>query len=342
MTPLLELDDVHYAYAGDIPALSGVSLTVSAGERLAVLGANGSGKTTLLKLLGGLLFPQRGTYRAFGRKITQPLLARDPFGMFFRKQVGILFQNPDAQLFNPTVEEEIAFGPLQMNDPPDAVRRMVAEAMRGFGLRPLAGRPPFALSGGEKKKAALASIVVMDPQVLLLDEPTAGLDPRSSGTLVELILAAQERGRTVITATNDLHVVAEIATRILVLGEDRRILASGPPEEILADRRILLAANLVHAHRHAHGDLWHAHEHEHPGPGHHHAHHDPPSPPAGGAAAESGQAAPVPAEQEPGGHNTDRSGGAGGGETGQAGCGGAAADPSASCDGAPRAPRSRR
>ncbi len=269
--PLLELDDVHFAYAGDIPALSGVSFAVSAGERLAVLGANGSGKTTLLKLLGGLIFPQRGTYRAFGREITEPLLAHDPFGMFFRKAVGILFQNPDAQLFNPTVEDEIAFGPLQMNDPPEAVRREVAGSMRAFGLGGLAGRPPFALSGGEKKKVALASIMVMEPQILLLDEPTAGLDPRSGRSLVELILAAQARGRTVITATNDLHAVAEIATRVLVLGEDRRILASGPPEEILADHRILLAANLVHAHRHAHGDVWHVHAHEHPGPEHHHA-----------------------------------------------------------------------
>lgn len=276
MTPLLELDDVHYAYARGIPALSGVSFAVSAGERVAILGANGSGKTTLLKLLGGLIFPRRGSYRAFGREITETLLARDPFGMFFRKEIGILFQNPDAQLFNPTVEDEIAFGPLQMNDPPDAVGRGVAEAMRTFDLRGLAGRPPFALSGGEKKKVALASVVVMDPQVLLLDEPTAGLDPRSSRTLIDLILEAHERGRTVITATNDLHVVAEIATRIIVLGEDRRILASGPPEEVLANRGILLSANLVHFHRHAHGDLWHAHAHEHPGPDHLHAHHDHP------------------------------------------------------------------
>jgi cobalt/nickel transport system ATP-binding protein len=274
MTPLLELSDVHYAYGKAIPALSGVSFTISAGERVAILGANGCGKTTLLRLLGGLIFSQRGSYRAFGREISEPLLLRDPFGMFFRKEIGILFQDCDAQLFNPTVEEEVAFGPLQMNDPPEAVHRGVTEAMRAFGLRGLAGRPPFALSGGEKKKVALASVMVMDPQVLLLDEPTAGLDPRSSQTLVDLIREAQTKGKTVITATNDLHIVAEIATRILVFGEDRRILASGPPEEILANRPILLSANLVHSHRHAHGALWHAHEHEHPGPDHLHTHHE--------------------------------------------------------------------
>ena len=274
MTPLLEMADVHYAYGKGIPALSGVSFTISAGERVAILGANGCGKTTLLRLLGGLIFPQTGSYRAFGREITEALLMRDPFGMFFRKEIGILFQNCDAQLFNPTVEDEVAFGPLQMNDPPEAVRRGVAEAMHAFALRGLAGRPPFALSGGEKKKVALASVMVMDPQVLLLDEPTAGLDPRSSQTLVDLIREAQTHGKTVITATNDLHIVAEIATRILVFGEDRRILASGPPEEILTNRPILLSANLVHSHRHAHGDLWHVHEHEHPGADHVHTHHE--------------------------------------------------------------------
>jgi len=264
MPPLLELTDVHYAYGKDIPALSGVSLAVFPGERVAVLGANGCGKTTLLRLLGGLILPQRGSYRAFGREITEDLLARGAFGMFFRKEIGILFQNCDAQLFNPTVEDEVAFGPLQMNDPPDVVQRVVAGAMGAFRLGPLAGRPPFALSGGEKKKVALASVMVMDPQVLLLDEPTAGLDPRSSQTLVDLIREAQAQGKTVITATNDLHIVAEIASRILVLGEDRRILISGTPEEILADREILLSANLVHHHRHAHGALWHEHEHAHP------------------------------------------------------------------------------
>jgi cobalt/nickel transport system ATP-binding protein len=270
MMPLLEVADVHYGYGKGIPALSGVSFTISAGERVVILGANGCGKTTLLRLLGGLIFPQKGSYRAFGREITEVLLSRDPFGMFFRKEIGILFQNSDAQLFNPTVEDEVAFGPLQMNESPEAVRRGVAEAMGVFGLHRLASRPPFALSGGEKKKVALASVMVMDPQLLLLDEPTAGLDPRSSQTLVDLIREAQTKGKTVITATNDLHLVAEIASRILVFGEDRRILASGPPEEILTNRPILLSANLVHSHRHAHGALWH--EHEHSDADHLHAH----------------------------------------------------------------------
>jgi cobalt/nickel transport system ATP-binding protein len=271
---LLELSDIHYAYREGIPALSGLSLAVRPGERIAVLGANGCGKSTLLKLLAGLIFPQKGSYRAFGREIDDRLLSRDPFGMFFRKEVGILFQNSDAQLFNPTVEDEIAFGPMQMNDPPREIQSKVRNALETFGIGSLADRAPYELSGGEKKKVAIASVLVMDPQVLLLDEPTAGLDPRSSRELVDVILQAEAEGKTVVTATHDLHIVAEIARRILVFGEDRRILASGTPEEILTDRSLLLAANLVHLHRHAHDDYWHAHEHEHPDVIHVHDHPD--------------------------------------------------------------------
>jgi len=261
MSVLLELDMAWYDYAEGIPALAGVSLAVSAGERIVILGANGCGKTTLLKLLAGLLFPQRGTYRAFGREITERLLSRDRFGMFFRKEVGVLFQNVDAQLFNATVEEEIAFGPLQFHDPLEVVHRKVRESLDRFGLIGLAERPPFALSGGEKKKVALAAMLAVDPQVLLLDEPTNGLDPRSSRILVDLIMEAQERGKTVVTSTNDLHIVSEIAGRVVVLSEDRRVLASGTPEAILQDRSILRAANLLHRHRHAHEGVWHEHEH---------------------------------------------------------------------------------
>jgi energy-coupling factor transporter ATP-binding protein EcfA2 len=150
---LLELADIHYAYREGIPALSGLSLAVRPGERIAVLGANGCGKSTLLRLLAGLIFPQKGSYRAFGREIDDRLLSRDPFGMFFRKEVGILFQNSDAQLFNPTVEDEIAFGPVQMNDPPQEIRSVESpECSRDvrdrFACRPRALR---TLGGREEK-----------------------------------------------------------------------------------------------------------------------------------------------------------------------------------------------
>jgi len=161
-----------------------------------------------------------------------------------------------------------------MNDPPEEIRSKVHRTIERFGIGAIRDRAPYELSGGEKKKVAIASMMVMDPQILLLDEPTAGLDPRSSRALVDAIIEAEESGKTVVTATHDLHVVSEIARRVLVFGEDRRILASGTPEEILSDRSLLLAANLVHLHRHAHEDYWHAHEHEHPEVFHVHEHRD--------------------------------------------------------------------
>jgi cobalt/nickel transport system ATP-binding protein len=270
---LLELEGVSYSYAPDIPALDALTLGVPAGARLAILGANGCGKSTLLRLLAGLLFPQAGSYRAFGRAISEAALSRTSFGMFFRKAVGIVFQNADAQLFNPTVEEEIAFGPEQVREPAAAVRERTQAVLAQFGLEGLARRPPFALSGGEKKKVALASVLVMEPLLLLLDEPTAGLDPRSSRLLVDLILS-QGQGRTVLTATHDLHIVPEIADRVLILGEDRRLLAEGRAEDLLRDRALLRAANLVHRHRHAHDGGWHEHEHEHDSLVHWHRHGD--------------------------------------------------------------------
>ncbi|MFB3817086.1 MAG: energy-coupling factor ABC transporter ATP-binding protein [Candidatus Methylomirabilales bacterium] len=279
--PLLELQDVAYAYAPDIPALDGLSLAVEAGARVAILGPNGCGKSTLLQILAGLRFPGRGAYRAFQRDITERALSGTPFGMFFRKAVGIVFQNAEAQLFNASVEEEIAFGPRQLGEPEEAVRQRTEQLMALFGLRGLAGRPPFALSGGEKRKVALASVLVMDPAVLLLDEPTAGLDPRSTRLLVDLIVS-QAAGRTAVTTTNELHIVPEIADRVLILGEDRRLLAAGRPEDLLRDRALLRAANLVHRHRHAHEDGWHEHEHEHDSLVHWHRHED--------------------AEKDPGGH----------------------------------------
>jgi cobalt/nickel transport system ATP-binding protein len=191
-----------------------------------------------------------------------------------RREVDVLFRNVGAQLFDPTVEDENAFGPLKTRDPAGDVRRIVQESLDRFGSRGLAGRLPFALSGGEKKKAVLASMLAVEPDVLLLDARTAGLDPRSSRILVDLILDAQDRGKRVVASTNHLHVVPEIAERVVVFGEDRRILASGTPEATLQDRAASRAANLIHRHGHAHEGLWH--EHEHPGACHDHA-NEPPS-----------------------------------------------------------------
>lgn len=234
------------------------------GERLALLGANGSGKSTLLHLLDGLYFPQQDGVTAFGQRLTEAALERPPFGPQFRQAVGFLFQNSDAQLFCATVEEELAFGPLQLRWPKADIRRRIDDTLQLLEIAHLRDRTPQNLSGGEKKRVALASLLVVNPSVLLLDEPTAGLDPRSQSVLLDILeqLHAQT-GMTLITATHDLTLLPHLADRALVLGEDHRLAADGSAHAILQDDDLLLAVNLIHAHTHRHGDIVHRHPHHH-------------------------------------------------------------------------------
>ena len=260
------------AYLGQGASLSEVSFTASNGERLAVLGANGSGKSTLLRLMDGLYFPQTGTIKVFGEVMTPERVEKPPFGPRFRREVGFLFQNSDAQLFCPSVEEELAFGPLQMGWAKQEILRRISDTLDLLGIRSLRDRQPHNLSSGEKKKVALASLLVLSPSVLLLDEPTAGLDPRSQGNLLELLDDLHERGLTLVTATHDLELLPHIADRVLIFGEDHRIAADGPTAEVLDDTELLLRVNLIHAHRHRHGSVAHSHPHQHVVM--HHHHHD--------------------------------------------------------------------
>jgi cobalt/nickel transport system ATP-binding protein len=258
---IFEVEDVSYSYDG-VPAISGLSLRVAAGERVAVLGANGSGKSTLLRLLDGLCFPQAGAIRFDGEPLTEERLSHAEFRYSFRRRVGLVFQNPDVQLFNPTVFDEVAFGPLQLRWGQDRIRRGAAAALELMGVAHLRDRVPHHLSGGEKKRVALASVLVMEPDVLLLDEPTASLDPRSQSVMIDLLSAVHEQQRTIITATNDLGIVEDIADVCHVL-ETGAVTAAGTPEEILGDIPRLERAGLVHAHRHRHAGSIHSHPHLH-------------------------------------------------------------------------------
>lgn len=266
-----ELDEVCYAYP-DQPALAGLSLKIRQGQRVALLGANGSGKSTLLRLLDGLYFAQRGSLRAFGQVLSEDSLADEATNFAFRKRVGFVFQNPDVQLFNPTVFDELAFGPLQLRWPEAEIRRAIAEVAARFGLEPLLQRAPHRLSGGEKKRVALASVMITAPEVLLLDEPTASLDPQSQGEIIRFLVAARHSGQTIVVATHDLHLVADIADHVCVL-QAGRLEAEGSPPAILADTALLHRCQLAHAHWHTHADgALHTHAHSH---GHAHAHPQP-------------------------------------------------------------------
>jgi cobalt/nickel transport system ATP-binding protein len=261
-----ELVDVCYAYQ-KVRALDGLSMTVKAGERVALLGPNGSGKSTLLRLMDALYFADRGTVKAFGDPLTEERMQDGATNFTFRRKVGFVFQNPDVQLFNPTVFDELAFGPLQLGWDKDRIREHVDKMLAEFAITHLKDRAPHRLSGGEKKRVALASVLILEPQVLLLDEPTAALDPESQSAMIQFLVECRGSGRTVVTATHDLDIVEVIADRALVIAEGG-IIAQGTPSEILNDAALLRRTHLTHSHWHSHGDHAHAHHHLHH---HHHA-----------------------------------------------------------------------
>jgi cobalt/nickel transport system ATP-binding protein len=266
METIFDLRDVSYTYIQRFDALKDVTLSFKAGEQTAILGANGSGKSTLLSILNALTYPTSGEFSAFGTPIKEEVfdtLEDNEFARFFRKKVGFLFQNPDIQLFSSTVFDEIAFGPLQLDLPPDEVQKRTEEVIAMLGIENLRDRAPHMLSGGEKKKVCIASILSTNPDVLLLDEPTGGLDPRSQMWLIGIIQDLAKAGKTIITATHDLDIVEQISTRAIVVGEDHTIKVDSDCAGVMSNMDLLISANLIHRHMHRHGKLLHEHLHAH-------------------------------------------------------------------------------
>ena len=255
---LLDLRGVGYRFAANGAALADISFRASAGERLVLLGANGSGKSTLLGILDALLVPWRGAYAYDGRPIDRRALGDRQLMRRFRREVVLLFQNPDAMLFNPTVYEEIAFGPRQLGLA-GGDGRVQAWAER-LGVERHLDRPPYTLSSGEKQRVCLAALLVLEPRLLLLDEPTSSLDPRSIGRLIDLLAELEV---TSVIATHNLSLAPQLGERALVLSEEHRLIYDGPLESLLADESLLVAANLAHGHIHRHGGLRHRQEHRH-------------------------------------------------------------------------------
>lgn len=253
------LQDVSVDLAGR-PALRGVSFAVQPGERVVVLGVNGCGKTTLLRLLDGLVFASRGRVSYGGEPLDQRSLGEAAFRRRFRGEVALLFQNVDAMLFNPSVADEIAFGPRQLGLP-DAGER-VGRWARELDVAPFLDRPPFELSGGEKKRVALAALLALGPKALLLDEATAGLDPASAGRLVDLLAAMEDVA--VVSSTHNLTVAEELGSRALLLAPGRPgLLFDGPTAELLASDPLLVESGLAHRHPHRHRGAAHTHYHVH-------------------------------------------------------------------------------
>ena len=232
----LEIGDLRFSYPDGRQALKGVSFSLQPGEKVAILGPNGAGKSTLLLHLNGLLHG-RGEVSVMGHRVVEndkKALAR------VRAMVGLVFQDPDDQLFSPTVYEDVAFGPLYMGLPEDEIDERVEHALNQVGLDDYGDRMPFHLSGGEKKRAAIATVLSMRPQVLVLDEPSAGLDPRARRGLITLI---DRLDQTILVTTHDMHMVKEIFPRCIVM-DGGAVVADAPTSEILADQRLLEAHGL--------------------------------------------------------------------------------------------------
>lgn len=235
---MIVVEDVYFKYTSGVEALKGVSLTVKDGEFVAIMGQNGAGKTTLVKHFNGLLKPTSGTIRVDGVETTKTTIAT------LSKTVGFVFQNPDNQLFSETVEEEIAFALKNFGFEPDVIQKQVTWALTLLSLEQYRKTSPFMLSGGERKRVALASVLSWDPQILILDEPTIGQDHQQKERLRQFILQLQAEGKTVVIVTHDVEFVAECNPRVVLMTEGR-IVADGEGKEILTNTKAVAESSIV-------------------------------------------------------------------------------------------------
>jgi energy-coupling factor transport system ATP-binding protein len=235
---MIEVKDVHFTYQNDVEALKGICLTIEEGEFVAIMGQNGAGKTTLVKHFNGLLKPSTGQVFVDGvdtKKVSVATLSRN---------VGFVFQNPDNQLFSETVEEEIAFALRNFNFSEEIIEKRITWALNLLGLTQYRKTSPFLLSGGERKRVALASVLAWDPAMLILDEPTIGQDYEQKEKLRQFIMQMKTQKKTVIIVTHDVEFVAECNPRVLLMREGK-IIADGEARTILTDQDILTQASIV-------------------------------------------------------------------------------------------------
>ena len=231
---LLEFSDVRFRYPDGTEALKGVSFLITHGESVGIVGANGAGKSTVLLHMNGLLLPTAGAVTVGEVPLRKDTRAE------IRRKVGVVFQNPDDQLFMPTVFDDVAFGPLNLGLPPDRVRERVHEALRRVNALALVDKAPHHLSGGQKSAVAIATVIAMKPDILVMDEPAASLDPKSRRSVIGLLNSFEH---SKIVASHDLDLILDVCARCLVI-RDGAIVADGPAPEILSDATLLAENNL--------------------------------------------------------------------------------------------------
>lgn len=230
----IDLEHVHFRYPDGFEALRGIDLHVGTGEKVALVGPNGAGKSTLMLHLNGTLRPANGTVRVAGMAVGKETIRR------VRSEVGLVFQDPDDQLFSPTVFDDVAFGPLHMGLPADEIHRRVEAALAAVGMGAFAHRVPHRMSLGQRKRVAVATVLSMDPSILVFDEPSAGLDPRGRRELIGVLRGLDQ---TMLVSTHDMRLVAEVFPRTVVM-DDGAVVADGPTDRILADAALLDAHGL--------------------------------------------------------------------------------------------------
>jgi len=240
---MIEIKNLSFKYKTNL-ALKDINLEIREGEAVALIGPNGSGKSTFLKLINGIVFGDSGSYVFYGQEITEKKLQDNKFSKLFHKSIGFVFQNSDAQLFCPSVYEEVAFGPRQMGMDDKEVDKRVRDCLKLLDIEKLKDREPYNLSGGEKRKVAIASVLSLNPEVLVLDEPMNGIDPKGKRFLRDLIIKLNKSGKTIICSTHDFEYVKGVFQRAVVFSEEHTILRDDAYDKVIEDEEFLIQNNI--------------------------------------------------------------------------------------------------
>lgn len=241
---MIKLKNVTFGYK-DIPALKNISVNINKGDSIALIGPNGSGKSTLLKLIAAIVYPDYGEYYFEDIRIDEKKMQENRFAKLFHKRIGFVFQNSDSQLFCSNVYDEVAFAPLQMGLCDDEVKLRVNDSMNLLKIGKLGDRSPYNLSGGEKKRVAIASVLSHNPDVLILDEPMNGLDPKTKNFLRELLIKLNSCGKTIICSTHDFEYVEGIFKKALVFSDKHEIIRNDDYDKVIKDRKFLIENNIL-------------------------------------------------------------------------------------------------
>lgn len=242
---MIDIKNVSYSYDDEVGALKNINLHINEGEAIALIGVNGSGKSTLMKLINGLIIAHSGSYYFDGEEINNKKMQNEDFSKSFHKKIGFVFQNSDVQLFCSNVYDEIAFGPRQMGMDEEEVKKRVEDTLKLLKIEDLRNRQPYHLSGGEKKKVSIATVVVLNPDVYIFDEPMNGLDPKTKRFLREFMIDINNAGKTILCSTHDFEYVNGVFKRAVVFSNEHTIIRDDNFDVVMGDKEFLYDNNII-------------------------------------------------------------------------------------------------